>query len=121
MEEYITLTKAQEDFLKKYLPNKAVSLGIANFFSLFSDNTRIRILSALSIAEMCVGDLSYMLNINQTTVSHQLKILRDNKIVSCRRDGKIIVYYITNPFVNDVMITGVDNLEHERDIYKIVD
>lgn len=121
MEEYITVTKAQEEFLKKYLPTYDTSESIANFFSIFSDNTRVRILSALSIADMCVGDICYLLNLNQTTVSHQLKILRDSKIVASKRDGKIIVYTIINPFVSDVMVTGVDNLDRERGVYKIVD
>lgn len=121
MEDYITISKKEEEFLKKYMPTRDVSESIAGFYSLFADNTRVRILSVLSMADMCVGDIAYLLGINQTTVSHQLKILKDSKIVSCKRDGKLIVYYIINPFVSDVMVTGVDQLDRERGVYSVVD
>ena len=101
MEEYVNINKADEEFLRKYMPSFEASNMIADFYSVFGDNTRIRILSALSIAKMCVCDLCYTLKLNQSTVSHQLKILRDAKIVGCKRDGKLIVYYITTiDFIN---------------------
>lgn len=121
MEEYLTLSKAQETFVKKYLPSKSTTMGIANFFSIFSDYTRVRIITALSIADMCVGDLSYLLQINQSTLSHQLKLLRDAKMVDCRRLGKVTVYYIINPFINDAMATGVDNFNRENGTYSVLD
>lgn len=112
MEEYINVKREDKEFLAKYMPSFEASSDIANFYSIFGDNTRIRILSALSIAKMCVGDLCYCLRLNQSTVSHQLKILRDANIVQCKRDGKLIVYYIVNPYVNDVIVTGVDNYQN---------
>lgn len=119
MEEYVNVNKADEEFLRKYMPSYEASSMIADFYAIFGDNTRIRILSALSIAKMCVCDLCYTLKLNQSTVSHQLKILRDAKIVGCKRDGKLIVYYITNPFVNDVIVTGVDNYQKSYDNRRI--
>ncbi len=119
MEEYVSINKADEEFLRKYMPSFEASNMIADFYSVFGDNTRIRILSALSIAKMCVCDLCYTLKLNQSTVSHQLKILRDAKIVGCKRDGKLIVYYITNPFVNDVIVTGVDNYQKSYETRRI--
>ena len=101
------------------LPDEAVTNRLALYFQNFSDQTRIRILSALSIAKMCVCDLCYTLKLNQSTVSHQLKILRDAKIVGCKRDGKLIVYYITNPFVNYVIVTGVDNYQKSYETRRI--
>lgn len=121
MEEYLTLSKVQEEFIKNYLPSKNTSVGIANFFAIFSDYTRVRIISALSIADMCVGDLAYLLQINQSTLSHQLRLLRDAKIVDCRRLGKVTVYYIINPFINDAMSTGVDNYNREIGKYSVLD
>lgn len=111
MQEYVNINKADQEFLQKYMPSFEASNMIAEFYSVFGDNTRVRILSALSISKMCVCDLCYTLKLNQSTVSHQLKILRDARIVGCKRDGKLIVYYITNPFVNDVIVTGVDNYQ----------
>lgn len=121
VEEFITLTKSQENYLKKYMPSDRVSTGIADYFCIFSDSTRVKIISALAIAEMCVGDLCYLLSQNQTTISHQLKILRDSKIVDYNRQGKLMVYSIVNPFVNDVMITGVDNFNRDCGQYSVMD
>lgn len=74
--------------VRYYLPDNAVLTELSDLFSVLSDSTRIKILSAICISEMCVGDLSEMLDMNQTTVSHQLKILRSTGIVTARRDGK---------------------------------
>ena len=62
--------------LQYYMPQNSVLQQMANFFSIFSDETRLKILSALSISKMCVNDISISLSLNQTTVSHQLKILK---------------------------------------------
>ena len=69
-------------------------------------------LSALAISEMCVTDLSRVLSINQTTVSHQLRLLKNLGIVKSRRDGKIITYSLVNDTVNDVMLKGVEFLSY---------
>lgn len=119
MDDYVNLNKENEEFLRKYMPSFEASSRIAEFYSVFGDNTRIRILSALTISRMCVCDLCYTLKLNQSTVSHQLKILRDAKIVGCKRDGKLIVYYIINPYVNDVIVTGVDNYQKNYEARRI--
>ena len=67
-------------------------------------------LSALAISEMCVTDLSRVLEINQTTVSHQLRLLKNLGIVKSERQGKIIFYSLVNDTVNDVMLKGVEFL-----------
>ena len=86
--------------------------GAVCFFSVFADSTRVRMLSALAISEMCVTDLSRVLGINQTTVSHQLRLLKNLGIVKCERYGKIIFYSLINDTVNDVMLKGVEFLRH---------
>ncbi len=92
--------------VKYYLPNNAVLTELSDLFSVLSDSTRIKILSAICISEMCVGDLSEMLDINQTTVSHQLKILRSMGVVTARRDGKIIYYSLANMIIPEIMRFG---------------
>ena len=82
--------------VRYYLPDNAVLTELSDLFSVLSDSTRIKILSAICISEMCVGDLSEMLDMNQTTVSHQLKILRSTGVVTARRDGKTIYYSLAN-------------------------
>jgi DNA-binding transcriptional ArsR family regulator len=67
-------------------------------------------LSALAISEMCVTDLSRVLEINQTTISHQLRLLKNLGIVKCERHGKVIFYSLIDDTVNDVMLKGVEFL-----------
>ncbi len=94
--------------LQYYMPKNSVLQQMANFFGVFSDETRLKILSALSISKMCVNDLSVSLNLNQTTVSHQLRILKSIGAVEDIRCGKVIYYNIANNTINEVMLYGVD-------------
>lgn len=103
-------TQVDLDMIKTYLPKNTILNDMASFFSAFSDITRIRMISALAISDMCVNDLVQTLNLNQSTVSHQLKLLRDAKIVSYRRNGKQLYYHISNKYVDEIMLTGTKQL-----------
>lgn len=94
--------------LKETLPNSKVCNKLALFYSMFSDTTRLKIIITLLINEMCVNDLSQVLGINQTTISHQLKILKSNGAVISTRKNKYIFYRVSDSLINDVMINGVD-------------
>jgi DNA-binding transcriptional ArsR family regulator len=94
--------------LEYYLPDSATTKKIAQFFQLFSDSSRLTLLSALSISPLCVTDIAKILHMNQTTVSHQLKILRDTGIVTYERRGKILYYKIADSKINDVLLLGVE-------------
>ncbi len=96
--------------IKYYLPEEKSLRLLAEFFSMFSDETRIKIISALSVSELCVNDISRILKLNQTTVSHQLKLLKSVGAVKFRRDGKIIYYSIADKQINDCLLTGVNYL-----------
>ena len=109
-EKMLLNTQTVKD-IKYYLPEEKMCLKLADFFSMFSDGTRIKILSALAVSEMCVSDLSKILNINQTTISHQLKLLKSTGTVKFRRDGKVIYYSISSKMVNDCLLSGVDYLQ----------
>ena len=98
------------DDLDCYLPDKNAIKKIARFFALFSDPSRVRMLSALSISPLCVTDIADVLEMNQTTGSHQLRILRDMDVVSCDREGKILKYKISNPKINEILLVGVEYL-----------
>jgi len=100
-------TKAE---IESYMPDDKTLEKLADLFSAFSDKTRIRILSALALSEMCVSDLSNILKLNQTTLSHQLKLLKKQRLVDSRRDGKIIFYSACNYVINDLMLSGVEYL-----------
>ena len=114
MENAILLEKTKQDAIRKFMPSQEVLILLASYFQAYSDPTRIKILSALSMSEMCVNDLSRLLNINQTTVSHQLKLLRTLGMVKYRRDGKIIYYSLSNTNVNDIMLKGVNHILGEE-------
>lgn len=99
-----------EATVQNYLPSNATLFSLAEFFSACSDVTRAKIICALSISEMCVSDLSRILKLNQTTCSHQLRLLRAADIVKQRREGKIIYYSIKSHKIEDVLMAGVNFL-----------
>ena len=110
MQDTMLLDRRTKDLVLEYVPQGDVLDSIVCFFSIFADSTRVRMLSALAISEMCVADLSRVLEINQTTVSHQLRLLKNLGIVKSERCGKIIFYSLVNDTVNDVMLKGVEFL-----------
>ena len=109
-EDMLLLDKRTQSLVENYVPEGEILEGIVDFFSVFADSTRARILSALAITEMCVTDISRVLGINQTTVSHQLRLLKNIGIVRCSRCGKVIFYSLKNETVNDVLLKGVEFL-----------
>ena len=108
--EMLLLDKRTQGLVEDYVPDGEILDGLVCFFSIFVDPTRVRMLSALAISEMCVTDLAGILSLNQTTVSHQLRFLRNIGIVQSRRQGKIIFYSLVNDTVNDVLLKGVEFL-----------
>ena len=110
MSQMLLLDKRTQGLIENYVPQGDILEGIVCFFSVFADYTRVKILSALAISELCVTDLSRILEINQTTVSHQLRFLRSAGIVKSIRQGKIIFYSLTNDAVTDVILKGIEFL-----------
>ena len=108
----ILLSNDKVKDVKFYLPEDKTCHRLAEFFSIFGDTTRIKILSALAVSEMCVNDLSRILCLNQTTVSHQLKLLKMINAVKFRREGKVVYYSLANLMINDCLLTGVDYLQN---------
>ncbi|MGN0961260.1 MAG: ArsR/SmtB family transcription factor, partial [Christensenellales bacterium] len=103
-----------QETIKDNLPNSQVCNRLAYFYSMFSDSTRLKIIISLLLKEMCVNDLSQILNINQTTVSHQLKILKSNGAVTTTRSNKYIFYKVTDKFINNIMVSGVDYILKQK-------
>ncbi len=104
------LDKRIQKEITYYLPDKATSQKLADFFAMFADKTRLRVISALSISEMCVNDLACVLEMNQTTISHQLQILRSTGLVTFTRQGKTVFYRLSTSKINQVMLSGVEYL-----------
>jgi len=97
-----------EQLIRDFAPTEDAINGMADFFSTLSDQTRIRIVSALSISQMCVNDISSVLGLNQTTVSHQLRNLRNIGVVKVKRQGKVAFYSLSDTHVLDVMLSAVN-------------
>lgn len=96
--------------VKAYVPRNATLFTISELFGACSDVTRTKIICALSISEMCVTDICGLLSLNQTTCSHQLRLLKSADIVKARRDGKIIYYSLKNEKIEDVLTAAVEFL-----------
>lgn len=88
-------------------------LAMADLFKIFGDATRIRILYALYDDEHSVGDIAEALDMTQSAVSHQLKILRTSKLLKARRDGKQIFYSLADEHVHMIMDVGLEHIEEE--------
>ena len=99
----LALTEHDQSVVRYYLPKNEVVADLADFFAVFSDATRVKILSSLAITEMCVTDICLMLGQLQSTVSHQLAFLRSLRLVKTRRKGKIVYYSLASPYVERVL------------------
>ena len=84
---------------------------MSELFKVFGDTTRIRILYALFESELCVNDIAQVLGLSQSAVSHQLRILKDAKLVKFRRNGKIIFYSLDDDHVRNIIAMGMEHVE----------
>ena len=95
------------------MPDEDKLYDLAEIFKVFGDSTRIRILFVLSSAEVCVCDLARVLNMTQSAISHQLRILKQNKLVKSRREGKSIFYSLADGHVSTIIAQGRDHIEED--------
>ena len=108
--------EVHKDLLKivnEKLPSETELYDLAELFKVFGDSTRIRILFVLSSAEVCVCDLARVLNMTQSAISHQLRILKQNKLVKSRREGKSIFYSLADGHVSTIIAQGRDHIEED--------
>lgn len=93
------------------MPDETELYDLSELFKVFGDSTRIRILFVLFEAEVCVCDLAEALNMTQSAISHQLKILKQNKLVKSRRDGKSVFYSLADDHVRTIISMGLEHIE----------
>jgi len=96
--------------VSKRMPDDDSLFDLAELFKVFGDSTRVRILSALSFSELCVNDLSALLGMTQSAISHQLKALRAAKLVRSRKDGKAVYYSLDDQHVNAIIAIGMQHV-----------
>lgn len=109
-EEKIYNGEAAEKIAKN-MPEDSYLYDLSELFRIFGDSTRIKILYSLFDHELCVGDIATILGLSQSSVSHQLRILKDSKLVKFRRDGKSIFYSLDDDHVKSILELGMEHLE----------
>lgn len=101
------------DKVNKNMLNEDTLYSLADFFKVFGDKTRISILYALSMNEMCVCDISSLLSMSQSAVSHQLKTLRQAKLVKYRREGKVVFYSLDDEHIKGIFYQGLAHVSEK--------
>jgi len=96
---------------KQVMPNDEVIYNLAEFFKVFADSTRMKIIYALLDAELCVGDIAYVVGTTQSAISHQLRILKQSKLVKYRKDGKTVYYSLDDDHIYQIVKKGCEHIE----------
>ena len=99
--------------VNRQMPSEEVLFDLSELFKVFGDSTRIRILYCLFVSEMCVCDIATLLNMTQSAISHQLSVLKRNKLVKSHRDGKTIFYSLADSHVRTMLDQGVEHVTEE--------
>ena len=97
---------------RDYLIEQTTAADAARFFSALADPTRVRIIGLLANVELCVGDLQRLLGMTQPAVSHQLRLLRDMRLVRARKQGRHVFYTLDDEHVRQLFQEGLDHVRH---------
>lgn len=104
---------AHEDIVQQVtqnIPDDEILYDLAELFKIFGDSTRIKILYVLFESEMCVCDIAQLLNMTQSAISHQLRALKQSKLVKYRRDGKTVFYSLADGHVRTIINQGMEHI-----------
>lgn len=96
--------------VKSKIPKDETLYDLAEFFKVFGDSTRIKIICALFESEMCVCDLSALLGVSQSAISHQLRTLKSNRLVKYRREGKVVYYALNDDHIKHIFDEGLNHI-----------
>jgi len=102
-----------EDMLRMVetvMPGEQELVDLAEFFKIFGDSTRIKILYALSQSEMCVCDIATLLQMGQSAISHQLRVLKQMRLVKFRREGKTVFYSLADRHIETILAQGMEHI-----------
>ncbi|KAB3534865.1 helix-turn-helix transcriptional regulator [Alkaliphilus pronyensis] len=94
------------------MPQEEKLYDLAELFKVFGDTTRIRILYALFASEMCVCDIAALLNMTQSAISHQLRVLKQARLVKYRKEGKVVYYSLDDDHVKNIFDEGFEHIQH---------
>lgn len=113
MEQDNIIDIAKVKKIKKIMPSDDLLFDIAEVFKVFGDTTRMKIISALLEAELCVGDISEITNSTQSAISHQLRVLKQAKLVKYRKEGKTVYYSLDDEHIKDLYEIAKKHIEEE--------
>ncbi|WP_342759952.1 metalloregulator ArsR/SmtB family transcription factor [Kineothrix sedimenti] len=105
-----------EDIVRKVneqMPEEDKLYDLADFFKVFADSTRIKMLYVLMCSEMCVCDIAQILNMTQSAISHQLRTLKQMDLVRNRREGKTVFYSLADGHIKTILSQGLDHIEED--------
>ena len=109
--EYMYVHQDVVNKVKQDMPQDETLYDLAELFKVFGDSTRIRILFVLFESEMCVCDIAQLLNMTQSAISHQLRILKQSQLVKSRRDGKSVFYSLADDHVYRIINQGFEHIK----------
>lgn len=95
---------------EKILPDDLI-FDVAELFKIFGDSTRMKIICALKESELCVCDIAFITNSTQSAISHQLRILKQSKLIKSRKDGKVVYYSLADDHVTKIFEIGCEHVE----------
>ena len=97
--------------VQKRMPEEEELLDMAELFKVFGDSTRIKILYALFESELCVCDIAALLSMSQSAISHQLRVIKQAKLIQSRREGKTVFYFLADDHVKTIIGMAKEHLE----------
>lgn len=101
--------------VKQQMPDEMPVYEVSELFKVFGDSTRSRIICALRIEEMCVCDLAALLNMTQSAISHQLRILRSSRLVKSRKQGRVVYYSLDDEHIGEIFALAFTHIMEERE------
>lgn len=99
------------ELVEKIMPDEELLYDLAELYKVFGDSTRIKILFALYESEMCVCDIAALLSMTQSAISHQLRVLKQSKLVKFRRDGKEVYYSLDDEHIFKILAQGLEHIK----------
>ena len=99
--------------VREKMPAEEPVYEVSELFKVFGDSTRARIICALNIEEMCVCDLSALLNMTQSAISHQLRLLKVSRIVKSRKQGRVVYYSLDDAHIGQIFAMAFDHVMEE--------
>ena len=111
--EVCEINEPHEELVKRVnaeMPEEETLCDLAELFRIFGDTTRIKILYVLFESDMCVCDIAQLLNMTQSAISHQLRVLKASKLVKNRREGKSVIYSLADSHVREIIDQGIEHI-----------